>query len=202
MMAPVINSVKAPLGGQPAIGWKGLARKAPPVLIRLEDIPPEGREVAFCDKLLGPQDLGTQVVGVIEAPTARLRIQRSGERVLVKGEFETGLRLVCSRCLRKMEFTAQGPVDLVFLPQPAGGEDELHLAQEDMEVCFYQGGIIDLGQALRDEINLAVPMAPVCRPDCPGICPVCGRSPKDGPCGCAKSAPDPRWAKLKEFKAP
>jgi len=139
---------------------------------------------------------------VIDAPAARLRLLRSGARVLVKGEFATRLRLVCSRCLKEMDFAAQGPLDMVFLPQPAGAEEEIHLAQEDMEVCFYQDGIIDLSQTLRDEISLAMPMAPVCRADCPGICPVCGRSPKDGSCGCPRVAPDSRWAKLKEFKAP
>ena len=169
--------------------------------VRLEDIPPQGREVAFPDKHLAPNELGPQVLAVTEPPYARLHLMCSGDRVMVKGQYQARLRLSCSRCLKEMDFVAQGPVELIFLPRSSATEEEIHLAQEDMEVCFYEGGEIDLGQAVRDEISLAVPMAPVCKEGCPGICPVCGRSLENGACGCSNEDTDPRWAKLKDFKS-
>lgn len=169
--------------------------------VRLEDIPPQGREVAFIDKHLAPEDLGPQVLAVTEPPSVRLRLMRTDDRVMAKGPYQARLRLNCSRCLKEMDFSVQGELDLVFLPQGPAVEEEVHLAQEDMEVCFYQGGEIDLGQAVRDEISLAVPMAPVCQEACPGICPICGRSLENGTCGCSNKEIDPRWAKLKDFKS-
>jgi Predicted metal-binding, possibly nucleic acid-binding protein len=58
---------------------------------------------------------------------------------------------------------------------------------EDDSVSF-QHGVIDLGLALRDEILLAVPMTPICRPECAGICPSCGRNRNLTPCDCEKQA--------------
>ena len=70
---------------------------------------------------------------------------------------------------------------MVFLPRPSATEEEIHLAQEDMEVCFYDGGEIDLGQAVRDEVSLAVPMGPGLRRGLsghlPGVRPQPGKRP-------------------------
>ncbi len=166
--------------------------------LALEDIPEEGLDVAFTLGSLDPGGLGSQVERVIEPPRAELHLTRREAMVLARGRYVAKLGLVCSRCLGPVSADIAGDLDLVFEPMPAGG-DELQLGRDDMDVTFYQGEEIDLGEALRDELALALPMAPLCSPDCVGLCPVCGKPRTEGDCGCAEKNLDPRWAKLAEL---
>lgn len=171
--------------------------------VRLEDIPPEGLEVSFSDGRIVAGELGSQVCEISRRPLARLKLTRQGGTVRAKGGFTAGMRLVCSRCLEEMDYELQGGLDMVFLPRSRehrAPSEEVSLDQEDLDVIFYDGEVLDLGQSLADEVSLAVPMAPLCREDCLGLCPSCGKNLKDGPCGCEEGEIDPRWAKLAELK--
>jgi uncharacterized protein len=169
--------------------------------VRLEDIPPEGLDLSFEEGGWRPQDLGPQVAEVLEPPGARVHLERRGELVQVSGSFGARLLLECSRCLRPVELEVSGPLHMTYQPQPLGaGGEELELADDDLEVSFYTGEEIDLSGGLHDEVSLALPMAPVCREDCPGICPACGKSRLEGECTCTRQEMDPRWAKLAELK--
>ena len=168
--------------------------------IRLEDIPPEGKELDFSEPGLGPQELGHQVARVVEPPRAHLQLMRQEDVVVARGQFEANLVLTCSRCLGEAPTLVQGRLETTFLPQGETEGREMRLDQDEMELNFYQGDELDLGQILRDEISLALPMAPLCSPTCPGICPDCGKSLTQGDCGCGERNRDPRWAKLAELK--
>lgn len=164
--------------------------------VRLEDIPPEGLEVEFQDSRVEARELGEQVAGVENAPRAKLRLERRGSLVLARGHYQAGLVLECSRCLAHFAWQLEGPLDWTFRPlEPPRGE-EVRLAEDELEVIFYQGGQLDLAQGLRDELCLSLPIAPLCRPDCLGLCPVCGKEQTDGVCACRSKETDPRWAKL------
>ena len=168
--------------------------------VRLEDIPPEGLEVEFEDRSVKASDLGQQVAGLSEPPRARLRLERQGDLVLARGGYRAGLNLICSRCLQAVASRMGGPLEWVFSPPPPGESEEVQLGGEEMDLLFYAGDELDLAQALRDEIGLALPMAPQCRPDCRGLCPACGLPLAEGDCGCRRAQDDPRWAKLAELK--
>ncbi|MFH1033929.1 MAG: DUF177 domain-containing protein [Pseudomonadota bacterium] len=168
--------------------------------VRVEDIPPEGLEVEFEDARVAAKDLGPQVAGLAGASRARLSLQRRGSLVLAKGSYQARVDLECSRCLERFDQALAGTVDWAFRPPDAPRGDEVRLAEDELEVIFYQGGEVDLAQALRDELSLALPMAPLCRPDCPGLCSVCGKDQRDGDCGCRPSVIDPRWAKLAKLE--
>ena len=176
------------------------------MLVRLEDIPPEGLEVAFTDASLKPGDLGEQAVEVLEAPRAELRLVRQDDRVRARGTYRSKLTLICSRCLVGAPFDLAGDVDWQFLPEAeagksaAGAGEEVHLQGDELEAVFYRGREIDLGRALKDELALALPMAPLCRPDCAGLCPECGKPKGEDGCGCVRVETDPRWAALAKLK--
>jgi uncharacterized protein len=59
---------------------------------------------------------------------------------------------------------------------------------------------LELGQAVREEVVLAMNPYVVCDPECPGLCPQCGANLKEGPCGCEEDELDPRWDALRELK--
>ena len=168
--------------------------------VAVKDIQPEGLTVAFGDTAALPEDLGPQVESIADAPRAELRLERDGDLVTARGGYTAKLVLTCSRCLGPSPLELAGEVDWVFRPLPGDAPEELHLAGEEMELSFYRDGQIDLAQALRDELGLALPMAPLCREDCTGLCPQCGRPLKPGQACCQENKIDPRWAKLAQLK--
>ena len=64
----------------------------------------------------------------------------------------------------------------------------------DPEAFPIEHGQLDLAPMVREEVLLGVPEAPLCRPDCPGLCPTCGADLQTGPCGCSTEVRDERWA--------
>jgi uncharacterized protein len=72
--------------------------------------------------------------------------------------------------------------------------------EQDDEERYLDGDLLDLEPVLRDAVVLALPMSPLCREDCPGLCVECGVPLADaGPGHGHQEAPDPRWAGLKQF---
>lgn len=104
--------------------------------------------------------------------------------------------VACARCLVPVPFRATGDVSWVFEPasrQP--GDEETELSAADLDVVYYQQPKVDLDPLVDEEIQLAIPMKPLCRPDCKGICPTCGADRNAGECGC-RPEPDRRLAGL------
>jgi uncharacterized protein len=78
--------------------------------------------------------------------------------------------------------------------------DWLDDEEQDEEELYLDGDLLDLEPVLRDAVVLALPMSPLCREDCPGLCVECGAPLADaGPDHRHDKAPDPRWAGLKQF---
>ncbi len=107
-----------------------------------------------------------------------LRVTRTGRLLLVRGSLETTASFTCSRCLK--EFT--GPVRV------AGFERTKEIGDSQEK--------IDLTGDIREDIILAIPVKPLCRADCRGICPLCGKELNDGECGCSDQAADSPFAKI------
>lgn len=168
--------------------------------VAVNDIPPEGMTLSFSDAVAGPQDLGPQVEEVVRAPWAELRLERVGELITAEGEYAAELVLTCSRCLGPLPLRLRGELEWAFRPLGQEDRDEVQLAGDDADLSFYEDGEVDLTQALRDELGLALPMAPLCSQDCPGLCPVCGKPVKPGETCCRRDDTDPRWAKLARLK--
>lgn len=145
----------------------------------------------------------TEEEGTAVAEPVRFRgsLQKEGEKILVRGKVDTRLELVCGRCLEKFSLPVEEDFCGEFLPQiyemPAR-EKSLH--DEDLDISYYSGTEIDLTPALRDLVLLAVPIAPVCHADCPGLCPVCGCSLKKEPFHRHEQEEDARLSPLRRLK--
>ena len=105
--------------------------------------------------------------------------------------------LECPRCLAM----AGRPVDVEFeyLVVPRAGEPmagEIELDEEDLGVLYVSEPHLDAEPLLLEQLQLNIPMRPLCRDDCAGLCPVCGTNRNDGECGCATESSDPRWSGL------
>jgi uncharacterized protein len=129
-------------------------------------------------------------------------IHKDKEKFRLVGEVRTELELPCSRCLEPFRLPVNQSFDLRFHPQSeASGEAETEVAEEDLETSFYRDEQIDLNELLREQFYLALPMKPLCREDCRGLCPQCGTNLNTDTCDCAPVWEDPRLAALKQFKA-
>jgi DUF177 domain-containing protein len=141
-----------------------------------------------------------ELIGVPEgAPvTLRLRLEAVMEGVLVTGEAEVPLVGSCARCLEPVEDSLE--LDLQDLFAYEGSTTEA--TSEEDEVRLVEGDRIDLEPMVRDAVVLALPLSPVCRDDCRGLCVDCGQRLDDLPADHSHEVRDPRWAALADRFAP
>jgi uncharacterized protein len=130
----------------------------------------------------------------------RLTLDKNGGVLRVTGRISFACRLECSRCLGPFELRGREPVELFFRqrqPEDTGPVRERELKPDDLSVLTYRGPEIDLWPAIRETLELARPLKPLCRPDCRGICNGCGRDLNREPCVCRPRGGDPRWEALR-----
>jgi uncharacterized protein len=123
----------------------------------------------------------------------RGRLSSAGEgRYYWQVTFTTTARLECRRCLAEVDVPVRESAGLVFAPRRAAvGDESCYVIPE-------RTNVLDLTEALREELLLALPRYVECRPDCRGLCPRCGANLNAGPCRCAPAA-DPRWDALRSL---
>ena len=128
-------------------------------------------------------------------------IFKDKEQFRLVGTAKATLELPCSRCLEPFEWPVDAHFDLRYQPHAENtGEDEREIEEDDLSTAFYANAEIDLGQLMREQFYLSLPMKPLCREDCKGLCPVCGISLNRGTCQCKRDWEDPRFAALKALK--
>lgn len=124
-----------------------------------------------------------------------LRLESVAEGVLVTGSVTAPTAGQCARCLEP--FTGEVAVHLTELFAYPGSATEA--TTEDDEVGHVVDDTVDLEQPLVDAVGLALPLSPLCRPDCPGLCLRCGIALAGAEPGHHHDDVDPRWAKLAEM---
>jgi len=169
---------------------KGLDPRAPLVI----DTRELGRRPGSMRKLSrtvqAPAQLGVEVIGIPAGADVELdlRLESVVEGVLVTGTATATVAGECVRCLDPLEreLTASFQ-ELYHYPESGGADDD--------EAMRLEGDLINLEPVLRDAVVLALPLAPVCRDDCRGLCPECGVRLDSDP-DHRHEAVDPRWAAL------
>jgi uncharacterized protein len=113
-----------------------------------------------------------------------------------------GGRLECSRCLVPYPFQTREDFSLVLRKRAplAGAGEEIALEAEDLDAYFYDDPVLSVAPIAEERIQMAVPMKPLCREDCRGLCSRCGEDLNAADCGCALESADPRWEVLRHLK--
>jgi len=123
----------------------------------------------------------------------------------LRGHLSYDQTLSCNRCLAPIHEPASSEVELMILVEKPGskGEErgEHELKEGDMGVLWLDGEILETRPILLEQLQLNIPMKPLCRPDCKGLCPVCGGDRNRVACACEEASPDPRWAALAAIKS-
>lgn len=142
-----------------------------------------------------PADLG--LGGVVEVPEGAdielvLRVESVMEGVLVTGTAQARYTGECARCLDPVAGELEVDVQQLYVYDSPGDDLDDEADEDAMSVL---DDMIDLEQPVRDAVVLAMPHAPLCRDDCPGLCAQCGARLADDP-GHQHDITDPRWAAL------
>jgi uncharacterized protein len=128
-------------------------------------------------------------------------VHKDKESFRLVGQVRAELELSCGRCLEPFRLPVDASFDVRFLPATeVAAEGEREVAEEDLDTSYYENGQIDLNELVREQFYLALPMKPLCREDCRGLCPQCGTNLNSGTCDCAPGWTDPRLAPLEELK--
>jgi uncharacterized protein len=127
-----------------------------------------------------------------------LHLQNS---ILVKCALNTEVELTCSRCLTKFRY----PLKIKFVEEFLPTVDILSGAsipepEEPGAFTIDEQHILDLTEAVRQYSVMNIPIKALCKKDCAGLCPTCGKNLNEGKCNCPKDDIDPRWSKLAELK--
>jgi uncharacterized protein len=153
----------------------------------IKDIGPDGLHV---DRQLGEDEVRAllqpvELMAALTGATLDVSLARlDSGAVVASGELSARFAVPCGRCLgaATVQVEADG-LRLTFLP-PAKGEAEREAGLEDVDTFSHDGERVDLGSAVRELMMLAIPMAPLCHPECRGICPNCGADLNYEACRC------------------
>ncbi len=130
-----------------------------------------------------------------------LRASKLANKVLVAGKITSEAELVCSRCLNNFPYPVKINFNAEYVPySKITGEEEHGLTKEELDVSFYQGDEINIEGLIKEHIILAVPMKPLCKSDCRGLCLKCGENLNEISCDCSFEEIDPRLEPLKKLK--
>ena len=145
-------------------------------------------DLAICGTLkLGLPDgrpSEAQVEGILE-------VQNLESRVLLNGSLQAAGLAECGGCLEEFTVRWDVPVEVMVLRDVDSDENEGATL-----LIMQRKGEVNLHDSLRECTILAYPQAPLCKPDCKGLCPDCGIDRNQATCDCSENEIDPRWEGL------
>ena len=160
----------------------GLVVNAAEILRRVGNVKDIDTEVDSTLLELGDPRVAPQDVRLV------FHLESNNNGIVVTGQASVAWHDTCRRCLRDVEGTAVAPIAELF-----------QRVVTDPDAYLLEGDQLNLAELVREHLLLALPDAPLCRDDCPGLCPVCGAdksNPAEAECGCSTTPTDPRWAAL------
>lgn len=151
---------------------------------------PGGAKRYVLEESMDPLELGGEEVVLAGPVRADLTVTGSEDMFWVEGKVGATGEFRCSRCLAPVLVPLEAEILEKYYPPSATADEDT--------VCHH-GDHLDVTREVQKALLQALPMKQLCRVDCRGLCPVCGRDLNDGPCGCSVEAVDPRLAPLAGF---
>jgi uncharacterized protein len=117
--------------------------------------------------------------------------------IRLRGQFKGSFQVPCARCVEPVEIPLAAEFDLIFRPIGADADaPERSITAPETEIGYYQGDSLLLEDVLREQVLLSLPVRTLCKPDCKGLCPRCGKNRNLEACNCEAGPQDPRWEAL------
>lgn len=120
--------------------------------------------------------------------------------IRLRADYSGNVEVACARCLEPVEQPVAGKFDLIFRPLGVDADGSEHsISTSETEIGYYQNGGLVLEDVLREQVLLSLPARTLCREDCKGLCPRCGRDLNSETCDCDTTPVDPRWSALSDL---
>ncbi|MFH1220172.1 MAG: DUF177 domain-containing protein [Candidatus Eisenbacteria bacterium] len=132
--------------------------------------------------------------------TASLDITRNGDEIFLTGRASVKVVFECARCLEEYTCVLQSPVELVVVLKDDAGEEGACEGQENLMQVPNGSKYADLTDEIRSELLVRMPIKPLCRDTCKGLCPECGANLNPEKCSCKQVSADSRWNALNSLK--
>jgi uncharacterized protein len=132
----------------------------------------------------------------------RVKFTRLNGRVRAEGQVQATVRLRCSRCLEEFETPVAESLDEMFVQTyDVSSGQPLERAEGEDEDAFTidRNHLVDMSELIRQTLLISLPLQPLCREACAGLCPQCGKNWNEGPCDCPTETLDPRFAALADL---
>lgn len=144
-----------------------------------------------------PGDLGLNCTAPVKG---RLEFNNTGNLLLITGDISTEVTLECSRCLEDFSLPVDGKVEEEFRVEKVGDSVKaLPSEEEDISPDLIVNNMLDVDELIRQSLLLVLPIQPLCRPDCGGICPTCGQNLNMRKCVCPPAEPESPFSALAEL---
>jgi uncharacterized protein len=170
-------------------------------VVDLKDL---GRDKVSLEGTIAPGELDftSENIRQVKPMTWAATAERAGEEIRIVGSLDTVMELSCSRCLEPARTEISKSFDLFFRQgdEEMFDEDEVELTEEETRTAFFSGTELALGDVLREQVLLALPMKALCKTDCKGLCPTCGTNRNVTTCNCPDEQFSPHMDKLLEIK--
>jgi uncharacterized metal-binding protein YceD (DUF177 family) len=170
------------------------------LVIELSKIGPEGLDLDT-PLIAGEVHVQGEESFRLESGSLKAHVDMDDESTVhVQGHLSARLGVECGRCLDPVAIPVEQNVDLFFLPHrndvkaDEEDEDEVELKESDLVVAYYRGDRLDLGEVVREQLFLSVPMKRLCQDACQGLCPSCGANRNRLRCECVVDTTEPEIA--------
>jgi uncharacterized protein len=167
--------------------------------IRVDNIPEKGKHI---EESIDAAAAELDIPGYsFDEPLAFAgRAVRTAEDIYVNGRLKGALESQCGRCLNSFRMPLDLTLDVVFAPREESAGEESEDLELGPEISYYCGDSIELLREIKELILVNLPIKPVCRADCKGLCPQCGADLNTSPCRCEQSKGPSPFDKLRDLK--
>ena len=168
------------------------------MLVERSQIPPEGLDLEVHEEPCWGEVEGLWLsLAPIEAS---LHLERKGNGILVSGAFTTTAVVLCSRCSESVSVPVSDQFAILFTGvSEAFRAEEGELSAAEMDVDVMHDDRLDVSRFLRENVLLGLPLQPLCRTECRGLCPHCGINLNETSCQCQVQEGDPRLLPLQHL---
>lgn len=171
--------------------------------VRLSNIPEDGRDVRFSkggDWFFHLLRQGDRDDFSLDRIDVQCLLKKVRGNVTVQGEIVTEIDLECCRCLGMFRLPVRTEFDYTFFPDPRDSEEDLELSDEELGMNYHRDDIIDIDHIVVEQIILQIPMKPLCKDSCKGLCEICGINLNVVVCNHQTETISSPFANLKDFK--
>lgn len=175
-------------------------------VISFDDIDEHGPQSYSGTFEVTPKELDRDELAGISPVTIEAQVEKGDARgdYVIDGTAKFTADLNCSRCLEPYPFANDSAFHVIFRPRPEGsGEEEEEIeitGEEELDIEFYSEREIPLRDLAVEQIQLTIPMKPLCDESCLGLCPKCGANRSREGCDCETSMVDDRWDALRGIR--